>query len=61
MSSISVRHFELPCIERCYINKLALSCLALTGLPKDFLQTTTAALYMEWQLFGMFDTMWMLW
>ena len=29
MSSIFVKHFELPCVERCYINKLALRCLAL--------------------------------
>ena len=29
MSSIFVKHFELPCVERCYINKLALPCLAL--------------------------------
>ena len=28
MSSIFVKHFELPCVERCYINKLALPCLA---------------------------------
>ena len=27
MSSIFVKHFELPCVERCYINKLALPCL----------------------------------
>ena len=25
---IFVKHFELPCVERCYINKLALPCLA---------------------------------
>ena len=24
MSFIFVKHFELPCVERCYINKLAL-------------------------------------
>jgi len=32
MSSIFVKHFELPCVERCYINKLALPCLALPCL-----------------------------
>ena len=29
MSSIFVKHFELPCVERCCINKRALPCLAL--------------------------------
>ena len=29
MSSIFVKHFELPCVERCYINKLALPCLSV--------------------------------
>ena len=29
MSFIFVKLFELPCVERCYINKLALPCLAL--------------------------------
>ena len=24
-----VKHFELPCVEMCYINKLALPCLML--------------------------------
>jgi len=33
MSSIFVKHFELPCVERCYINKLALPCLACLALP----------------------------
>ena len=35
MSSIFVKHFELPCVERCYINALpclALPCLALPCL-----------------------------
>ena len=27
MSVIFVKHFELPCVERCYINILALPCL----------------------------------
>ena len=27
MSFIFVKHFELPCVERCYVNKLALPCL----------------------------------
>ena len=27
MSFIFVKHFELPCVEKCYINKRALPCL----------------------------------
>jgi len=30
MSLIFVKHLEMPCVERCYINQLALLCLTDT-------------------------------